>query len=170
MPKVNYALRTTSPYIGQPVAAMFDDGLAKALEDLLSADPQRFGQLPLALSGLPLAEGGLGVYQVADVSYFAHLSSIVDTWILQDEILHKFAGLPLTAYDQSLALLRQRLPSIDVPLPTRESSTAAQNTQHVLAVKYFSMKVEGVKQQVVDSPRITSCRRFRPGARTQCKA
>ena len=139
MPKVNYTLRTLPWQEVRTVGHTYDEALAGALSDLLAVDRSQLTSRSLHLAGLPLRDGGLGLLSVADVSCFAYLASIVDTWLLQDHLLRKFAGVASSSFDEALPFYRQQVPSAQVTLPTHLTSSAL-HTQHSLAELYFATR------------------------------
>ncbi|XP_026451691.1 uncharacterized protein LOC113352022 [Papaver somniferum] len=61
-----FSMRTTNPATLQPPIDLFNDHLLKYLRSLITGDGAGFGPLQQRLATLPIKEGGLGIYTMAD--------------------------------------------------------------------------------------------------------
>lgn len=64
--RLYFAMRTTNPAALQQATELFDDHLFQYLRLLVTGDGGGFGPLQRRLATLPIKDGGLGIYTMAD--------------------------------------------------------------------------------------------------------
>ncbi|XP_026410732.1 uncharacterized protein LOC113305956 [Papaver somniferum] len=85
--RLYFAMRTTNPAALQPATDLFDDHLFKYLRLLITGDGAGFGPLQQRLATLPIKEGGLGIYTMADTRAYCYLASQSQTASVKKIIL-----------------------------------------------------------------------------------
>lgn len=80
-------MRTTNPSALQQISPCYDQSLMQFLQHIITGDGAGFGHLQQRIATLPMKDGGLGVYTMADTSHFCYLASCMQTKNLQDTIL-----------------------------------------------------------------------------------
>ncbi|XP_026450840.1 uncharacterized protein LOC113350960 [Papaver somniferum] len=101
--RLYFAMRTTNPAALQSATALFDDHLLKYLRLLITGDGAGFGPLQQRLSTLPIKDGGLGIYTMADTSAYCYLASQCQTTSVQKVILgNSFSTEKGSAYQFAL--------------------------------------------------------------------
>ena len=113
--KLLFCLRTCQPmYVGEAVS-IFDNGLRRAIEDIVVCGGPFFGDFQWRLASLPIRFGGLGLCSAEDVSSYAFVASRAQSWCLQDHILQ---GCGIDGadsnYGYALDHVRMSLPKFDL--------------------------------------------------------
>ncbi|XP_026399180.1 uncharacterized protein LOC113295035 [Papaver somniferum] len=85
--RLYFAMRTTNPAALQKATELFDDHLLKYLRLLVTGDGPSFGPLQRRLATLPIKDGGLGIYTMADTRTYCYLASQSHTSSVQKVIL-----------------------------------------------------------------------------------
>ncbi|XP_026399437.1 uncharacterized protein LOC113295303 [Papaver somniferum] len=101
--RLYFAMRTTNPAALQPATDLFDYHLLKYLRLLITGDGAGFGSLQHRLATLPIKDGGLGIYTMADTSSYCYLASQSQTTSVQKVILgNSFSTDKYSAYQFAL--------------------------------------------------------------------
>ncbi|XP_026411629.1 uncharacterized protein LOC113306930 [Papaver somniferum] len=85
--KLYFTLRKTFPSALQPATIQFDTSMFQYLRNLIVGDGDGFGVIQQRMVTLPIKDGGLGVYTMADTFKYCYLASCAQTRHLQDVIL-----------------------------------------------------------------------------------
>ncbi|XP_026442067.1 uncharacterized protein LOC113341381 [Papaver somniferum] len=127
--RLYFAMRTTNPAALQSATALFDDHLLKYLRLLITGDGAGFGPLHQRLSTLPIKDGGLGIYTMADTSAYCYLASQCQTTSVQKVILgNSFSTEKGSAYQFALqnfaqvALIRVGYDCQEAKMPSLQES------------------------------------------------
>ncbi|KAM0021261.1 putative transferase [Helianthus debilis subsp. tardiflorus] len=113
--KLLFGLRTCQPHLMEDAISRFDDGLRKAIEDIVVGGGPFFGDLQWRLASLPMRLGGLGLFSARDVGAYAFVASRAQSWELQDHIIRNGGVVGLDPdYQQALECLNVSLPDLDI--------------------------------------------------------
>lgn len=151
--KLLFCLRTCQPmYVGEAVS-IFDNGLRRAIEDIVVCGGPFFGDFQWRLASLPIRFGGLGLCSAEDVSSYAFVASRAQSWCLQDHILQG-CGIDGADSDYGYALdrVRMSLPEFDLS-GFSNKDTVPPKAQNVLACALFSEIVKSLGVSFDLSPR-----------------
>lgn len=81
--KLYFTLRTTNPRVLGPAIIHYDHHLFKYLQHLITGDVVGFGPFQQRLVTLPIKDGGMGIYTMADTIQYCYLASCVQYQALQ---------------------------------------------------------------------------------------
>ncbi|XP_052621089.1 uncharacterized protein LOC111879644 [Lactuca sativa] len=113
--KLFFGLRTCQPVHMEEAAVFFDNGLRRAIEDIVVCGGPFFGDIQWRIASLPIRFGGLGLYWAVEATPYAFVASRAQTWVLQDHILRDNGIYGMDSdYDGALASLRNKLPDSDL--------------------------------------------------------
>lgn len=73
--RLYFAMHTTNPEALQQASDLFDDHLFQYLRLLITGDGAGLGPLQQRLDTLPIKDGGLGIYTMADTCTYCYLAS-----------------------------------------------------------------------------------------------
>ena len=93
-PKMVYLFRCIPPQLISQSIEIMEGILFQYLRSIVVRDGPGFGDFQFNLATLPTAFSGLGIYNPADISQFAFISSMQSTKDLQDEIIGFNSVLP----------------------------------------------------------------------------
>ncbi|XP_026400006.1 uncharacterized protein LOC113295887 [Papaver somniferum] len=82
-----FTMRTTTPLALQAATTLFDKQLLQYLRQLIVRDGAGFGIVQQRLATMPIKDGGLGVYTMADTSQYCFLASCAQAQHLQSILL-----------------------------------------------------------------------------------
>ncbi|KAJ0885045.1 hypothetical protein HanPSC8_Chr10g0440881 [Helianthus annuus] len=151
--KLLFGLRTCQPQLMEDAASRFDDGLRKAIEDIVVGGGPFFGDLQWRLASLPMRLGGLGLFSARDVGAYAFVASRAQSWELQDHILRNGGVVGLDPdYQQALERLNVSLPDLDIG-GFSNKDTAPSKPQKTLANALFSKIAQSLGEAFDLSPR-----------------
>lgn len=85
--RLYFSLRTAAPSAFKLAQKVFDDALRVTVEDMTNAAGAGFGCWQWRQSSMPISNGGLGLYTVADTMHFAFVASRLQSAELQNRIL-----------------------------------------------------------------------------------
>ncbi|XP_026444126.1 uncharacterized protein LOC113344342 [Papaver somniferum] len=83
--RLYFAMRTTNPSSLQQASDLFDDHLLQYFRILITGDRAGFGTLQHRLATLPIKDGGLGIYTMADTRTYCYLASELNKGIRRIE-------------------------------------------------------------------------------------
>jgi hypothetical protein len=136
-PKLNYLLRCTPPNLINQTIIKMERLLRDTLKSIVTGGGPGFGEFQFRLSTLPVCDSGLGIYNPADIGYFAYISSVSQTKDLQDLILdNPDIGLPVEFQTFRQLFIDTFNNKKDIALP--------QFTQSKLADIFFKVRREMV--------------------------
>ncbi|KAJ0617254.1 hypothetical protein HanIR_Chr02g0099381 [Helianthus annuus] len=137
----------------EDAVSRFDDGLRKAIEDIVVGGGPFFGDLQWRLASLPMRLGGLGLFSARDVGAYAFVASRAQSWELQDHILRNGGVVGLDPdYQQALERLNVSLPDLDIG-GFSNKDTAPSKPQKTLANALFSKIAQSLGEAFDLSPR-----------------
>jgi hypothetical protein len=129
-PKLNYLLRCTPPNLINESIIKMERVLKETLKSIVTGGGPGFGEFQFSLSSLPVCDSGLGIYNPADICFFAYIASVSQTKELQDLILdNPDIGLPKEFQDYRQRFIDTFNNKKDIALP--------QFTQSKLAAIFF---------------------------------
>ncbi|XP_026396185.1 uncharacterized protein LOC113290808 [Papaver somniferum] len=106
--RLYFAMRTTNPAALQPATDLFDDQLYQYLRLLITGDGAGFGPLQKRLSTLPIKDGGLGIYTMANTRAYFYLTFQSQTTSVQKVILDNlFSTDKCSAYQLAIQTFTQ---------------------------------------------------------------
>ncbi|KAF5790327.1 hypothetical protein HanXRQr2_Chr09g0381871 [Helianthus annuus] len=151
--KLLFGLRTCQPHLMEDAISRLDDGLRKAIEDIVVGGGPFFGDLQWRLASLPMRLGGLGLFSARDVGAYAFVASRAQSWELQDHILRNGGVVGLDPdYQQALERLNVSLPDLDIG-GFSNKDTAPSKPQKTLANALFSKIAQSLGEAFDLSPR-----------------
>jgi Reverse transcriptase (RNA-dependent DNA polymerase) len=145
--KLVYALRTSAPSDIAVEVPAFDYAIRHALERIVVARGDGFGDFQWELASLPLRSGGLGIPKVADILPYAFVSSRLESQSLQDSMLPSDFLFSDPPFHAALGALRSLLP--DLPL-----SSSSPHSQQFLGERLCEVRVAALRASPMMSPRL----------------
>lgn len=131
--KLYFTMRTTRPQVLKAAQQRFDLHLLQYLRYLMTGDEPGFGQLHQRLATLPISDGGLGVYIMADTIHCCYIASCYQTRHLQSTIL---PGMPDLGHHFQSAL-DNYFQVCNLSSSTFNLTDIAPQPMHKLASRYF---------------------------------
>ncbi|XP_026445253.1 uncharacterized protein LOC113345800 [Papaver somniferum] len=133
--KLYFAMRTTKPQFLQAAQVRFDQFLLQFLRYLVTGDGPGFGPIQQRIATLPIRDGGLGVYTMADTVPYCYLASIFQTKYLQDTILR--STFDFSPHFQ--IALENYMEVCGLSSSTFNIKDTAPQPMHFLAVRFFDV-------------------------------
>ena len=122
--KMVYLLRCLPPQLISDSINTMEDVLLNTLRSIIVGDGPGFGDFQFNLATLPSSFSGLGIYNPADISYFAFIASMQATKSLQDGIIGCGSELP-TEFTESRQRFLGYLNKENIELPHFNQTTLA---------------------------------------------
>lgn len=140
--KLYFTLRSTCPTALQYATSLFDDNLMQYLRQIMVGDGAGFGLVQQRLATLPMKDGGLGVYIMADTGKYCFLASCAQTQHFQNRILNlPSVSEPSPRYEHALRFFTQ---ACSLSVSSFNINDAAPFHMKNMAVLYFGVVKEAI--------------------------
>ncbi|XP_026416285.1 uncharacterized protein LOC113311695 [Papaver somniferum] len=147
--KLYFTMKTTRPSVLQRSRLQFDQHLIRYLQHLITGDGPGFGPLQQRIATLPFADGGLGIYTMADTTKYCYIASCLQTRQLQSSILQCTTD-PSPNFQEALD---DYVSTCDLFPATFNINDFTPQPMHQLASRYFEVVTRNMRTSYTLSTR-----------------